>query len=245
MKSLLTTCAITLLCACFSSGLLAQKKKILFDVAHGQKFYSDPADKISTELVPTQRLEYMTGELTKNAVAHNAEINYLKTSITSEALSKTDLLFIHIPSIKYSTEECKVIRQYLEKGGSLFIAIEEDYWATLDQVNANDILSPFGIKFSTDNPDKTVGGHASESKITKKKYSIPFHGARLVEGGTPFAFSNKSEPSSFAVFTEVTGGGKIIAMGEAMVSLYMTSWQDVNNYECAPFMQDVVGWLLK
>jgi hypothetical protein len=73
MKSLLTTCAL-LLCASFSSLLLAQKK-ILFDVAHGQKFYTDPADKISTELVPTQRLEYMTGELTKNAAAHNGTIN--------------------------------------------------------------------------------------------------------------------------------------------------------------------------
>lgn len=245
MKSLRTTCALALLCTCFDSGLLAQNKKILFDVAHGQKFYSDPADKISTELVPTQRLEYMTGELTKNGAAHNADIIYLKTFITSEALSKADLLFIHIPSIKYSADECKVIHQYVQKGGSLFIAIEEDYWATLDQVNANDILSPFGIKFSTDNPDKTVGGHSSENKITKKKYSIPFHGARLVEGGTPFAFSNKSEPSSFAVYSELKGGGKIIAMGEAMVSLYMTSWQDVNNYECTPFMQDVVGWLLK
>lgn len=127
MKSLLTTCALTLLCACFGTNLLAQKKKILVDVAHGQKFYSDPADKISTELVPTQRLEYMTGELTKNAAAHNAEINYLKTSITTNALSKTDLLFIHIPSIKYSVDECKAIKQYLERGGSLFIAIEEDY----------------------------------------------------------------------------------------------------------------------
>jgi hypothetical protein len=243
MKSLITTCVL-LLCACFGSNLLAQKK-ILVDVAHGQKFYSDPADKISTELVPTDRLEYMTGELTKNAAAHNATLTYLKTPITKEALSKTDLLFIHIPSIKYSVDECKVIKQYLENGGSLFIVIEEDYWATLDQVNANDILAPFGIKFSIDSPDKTVGGHATEGKITKKKYAIPFHGARLVEGGTPFAFSNKTEPSSFAVYTEVKGGGKIIAMGEAMVSLYMTSWQDVNNYECTPFMQDVVGWLLK
>jgi hypothetical protein len=78
----------------------------------------------------------------------------------------------------------------------------------------------------------------------KAKYSIPFHGARLVTGGKPFAFSNPPANSSFAVFTETKGKGKIIAMGEAMASLYMTSWQDVNNYQCAPFMQDVVGWLL-
>lgn len=241
-KSLLTS--ILLLCACFGPNLLAQKK-ILVDVAHGQKFYSNPADKISTELVPTQRLEYMTGELTKNAAAHNASISYIKTAITTESLSKTDLLFIHVPSLKYSADECTIIKQYLEKGGSLFIVIEEDYWATLDQVNANDIVSPFGIKFSTDSPDKTVGGYAPEGKITKKKYAIPFHGARLIEGGAPFAFSKEPESSSFAVYTETKGGGKIIAMGEAMVSLYMTSWQDVNNYECAPFMQDVIGWLLK
>ncbi len=238
-------CLLLLLFTCSLSNTFAQKKKILVDVAHGQKFYSDPADKISTDLVPTQRLEYMTGELTKNASAHNASLAYLKTPITAEALSKADLLFIQVPSVKYSADECKAIRSYLEKGGSLFIAIEEDYWATLDQVNANDIVSSFGITFSSDNPDKTVGGHATEGTITKQKYSIPFHGARMVEGGTPFAFSNPPGSSAFAVFTEVKGGGKIIAMGEAMVSLYMTSWQDVKDYQCAPFMQDVIGWLLK
>lgn len=235
-----------LMLSLMGSGIntFAQKKKILVDVAHGQKFYSDPADKLSTELVPTQRLEYMTGELTKNALGHGAAIAYLKTSITTEALSKADLLFIHVPSVKYSVDECKAIRQFLEKGGSLFIVIEEDYWATLDQVNANDIVSPFAITFSSNSTDKTVGGYAPESKIMKAKYSIPFHGARQVEGGQPFAFSNEPVKSAMAVFTEVKGGGKIVAMGEAMVSLYMTSWQGVTNYQCAPFMHDVVGWLL-
>jgi len=244
MRSIaITIFILSLTCLCLNVS--AQKKKILMDVAHGQKFYSDPADRISTELVPTQRLEYMTGELTKNAAAHNAGIAYLKTPITEEALSKTDVLFIHVPSMKYSADECKAIGQYLQKGGSLFIAIEEDYWAKLDQVNPNDILSPFGIKFSSDSPDKTVGGHAIKGKIAKENYSIPFHGARTVEGGTSFAVSNAPQGSSFAVFSEVKGGGRIIAMGEAMVSLYMTQWQDVSNYQCAPFMQDVVGWLLK
>lgn len=229
----------------FCTELPAQKKKILIDVAHAQKFYSDPAQKISTELVPTERLTYMTGELTKNAASSNAEITYLATAITPAILSKTNLLFIHVPTAKYSDNECKAIRSFLEKGGSLFIVIEEDYWTTLDKVNANDIVSPFGIKFSADSPDKTVGAHSVEGEITKQKYSIPFHGARTVEGGTPFAFSNQKEATPFAVFKEVKGGGKIIAMGEAMVSLYMTSWEGVNNCQCAPFMQDVVGWLLK
>lgn len=223
----------------------AQKKKILVDVAHGQRFYSDPADKISTELVPTDRLNYMTGELSKNGVAHNAEIAYMKTSITPEALSKSDLLFIHVPSTKYSADECKAIRQYIEKGGSLFIVVEEDYWATLAQVNVNDIVTPFGITYSSNSSDKSSGGHSKPGKVTKKKYSIPYHGARKVEGGTPFAYSNESDANPFGVFTEVKGGGKVIAMGEGMVSLYMTSWQDVTDYQCAGFMEETIGWLLK
>ena len=245
MKFPITYAFVAASLICFSPAASAQKKKILVDVAHGQRFYSDPADRISTELVPTDRLNYMTGELKKNAAAHSAEVAFLKTPITAEALSKSDLLFIHVPSKKYSADECKTIRQYVEKGGSLFIVVEEDYWSTLAQVNANDIVTPFGITFASNNPDRSSGGHSKPGKVTNKKYSIPYHGARTVQGGTPFAYSNAPEANAFGVFAEVNGGGKVIAMGEGMVSLYMTSWQDVNNYQCAPFMGEAIGWLLK
>src|SRR6478752_7758775 len=118
MMKLFFTCMLMLSLTCCGINTFAQEKKILMDVAHGQKFYSDPVDKISTELVPTERLEYMTGELTKNAAAHNAEITYLKTPITAETLSKASVLFLHVPSMKYSADECKAIREYLQKGGS-------------------------------------------------------------------------------------------------------------------------------
>jgi hypothetical protein len=239
--SILTVVALIFAC----TTLQAQKKKILVDVGHGQRFYSDPADKISTQLVPTDRLSYMTGELTKNGAAHNASIGYLKKTISPDALAKSDLLFIHSPSAKYSAEECKAIEQFIKKGGSLFIVMEEDYWGTLAQVNLNDIVTPFGITFKSDNPNKVSGGHSNSGVITKKKYSIPMHGARLVEGGKPFAYSDVSEENPFGVYAETTGGGKIIAMGEGMVSLYMTSWQGVDNYQCAEFMGDTIGWLLK
>jgi len=244
MKSLTTSAFIILALMVQYTDLPAQKK-ILVDVAHGQKFYSDPADMISSELVSTERLKYMIGELTKNGAAHNAVIGYLKTAITTEALSHCDLLFIHTPSKKYSADECTAVRQFVEKGGSLFIVIEEDYWATLAQVNANDIVSPFGIAFKSNNTDASSGGHSVPGKVTRKKYSIPYHGARLVEGGTPFAYSNASDVSPFGVYAETKGGGKVIAMGEGMVSLYMTSWQGVADYQCAGFMDEVVGWLLE
>lgn len=230
---------------CSSTVASAQKKKILVDVAHGQRFYSDPADGISSELVSTDRLKYMTGQLGKNAAAHNAEIAYLKTPITMDVLSTSDLLFIHVPSKKYSAEECKLIKDYIAKGGSLFIVVEEDYWSTLAQVNVNDIVTPFGITYSSDNPDRSSGGHSKPGKVTKKKYPIPYHGARTVQGGTPFAFSNDSAANAFGVFKDVEGGGKVVAMGEGMVSLYMTSWQGVNDYQCAPFMEETIGWLLE
>lgn len=243
MKSLTIFFIASLICS--STIVSAQKKKILVDVVHGQKFYSDPADRISTELVPTDRLTYMTGELMKNAAAHNAEIAYLKTPITTDALSEGDLLFIHVPSKKYTADECEAIRQFIENGGSLFVVVEEDYWSTLAQLNVNDIVAPFGIAYSSNNPDRSSGGHSEPGKVTKKKYSIPYHGARTVSGGTPFAYSDESNENPFAVFTEVNGGGKVIAMGEGMVSLYMTSWQGVTDYQCAPFMEETIGWLLK
>lgn len=244
MKALTIFALVAACLLCSWSYTSAQKKRILVDVSHGQKFYSDPADLISTQLVPTDRLKYMTGELTRNAATHNAEIAYLKTSITADALSKSDLLFIHVPAAKYSADECKAIRQYVERGGSLFIVMEEDYWATLAQVNVNDIVTPFGIAFAADSPDRSSGGHSKPGKVTKEKYSIPYHGARKVEGGTPFAFSNEAA-HPFGVFAEVRGGGKVIAMGEGMVSLYMTSWQGVTDYQCSAFMGESIGWLLE
>src|ERR1044071_8317853 len=93
----------------FCTNVVAQKKKILVDVGHGQKFYSDPADKISTDLVPTDRLTYMTGEINKNATANDATVGYVK-AITKDALSKCDLLFIHSPGSKYSADEIAAIK---------------------------------------------------------------------------------------------------------------------------------------
>ena len=246
MKSFTISALFVALLICSLTMASAQKKKILVDVAHGQRFYSDPADGISTDLVSAERLKYMTGELTRNGSAHNAELAYQKTPITTNALSECNLLFIHAPSARYTADECSAIRQYIEKGGSLFIVMDEDYWATLAQANVNDIVKPFGIAFGSNNPDKSSGGHSISGKITKQKYSIPSHGARLVQGGTPFAYSNvSSNVNPFGVFTETKGNGKVIAMGEGMVSLYMTSWQGVTDYQCAEFMGETIGWLLE
>ena len=246
MNKPIKTVLTLILFVCCLANAHAQKKTILVDVGHGQKFYSNPADNISTQLVPTERLTYMTGELMKNATTSNAMIAFQKSAITPEALAKVDVLFVHVPSTRYTPEEVTAIQQYIGKGGSLFLVSEVDYWATLDQANVNDILNPFGITFKGDHPDgNAVGGYSVASTIAKEKYKIPYHGARLVEGGTPFAYSDKDKENPFGVYKEVNGGGKIVAMGEGMVSLYMTSWQEVNDYQCSGFMGAVFAWLLK
>lgn len=224
----------------------APKKRVLVDISHGQKFYNDPADMPGKDSAFVERIKYMTGELTKNATALNADVGYQKTSITSVALAKCDLLFIHMPSAKYSPGEVEAIQQFLKKGGSLFMVMEVDYWSTLAQANVNDIVSPFGIEFKSDHPDtKSSGGYTKASKVTDKRFSIPYHGARIVEGGTPFAFSKHTEAHPFGIYKEVNNGGKIIAMGDGMVSLYMTSWEGVTDYQCSQFMHDAFAWLLK
>lgn len=223
----------------------SQPKQILVDVSHGQRFWNDATAMNGKEASQVDRVRYMNGELVKNAKALEAEVSYLKEKITPDALAKTDVLFIHIPSSQFQADEAKAIQQFLNKGGSLFLVMDADYWSTLEQTKVNEILSTYNIKFGPDSSDKSTGGHTKPGAVTKKKLSIPYHGARQVEGGTPFAFSNQNDEHVFGTYTALKGGGKIVAMGDGMVSLYMTEWEGVSNYQCSEFMADVLGWLLK
>jgi hypothetical protein len=220
-------------------------KKILIDVAHGQKFWNDPADMKGMDPNFIERVKYMTDQISKSAASVNADIGYIKGKIKPTDLATCDLLFIHIPSAKYSQDEVAAIRDYLQKGGSLFLAMDANYWSTLEQTGVNEIVSPLGIKFGEDCPDTLSGGYTKPSEITDKKLKVTYHGARIVNGGTPFCFSNQSETYPFGTFATLKNGGKVVAMGDGMVSLYMTSWKDVNDYQCSEFMHEVFAWLLK
>jgi hypothetical protein len=186
----------------------------------------------------------MTAEITSSAKVGNATIGYVKGKIDNDVLKRCDLLFIHLPSTQYDASEVAAIRKYLENGGALFLAMDADYWSTLDQTNVNDIVTPHGIHFGPNSPDTLSGGKSNVSAITKKSFRIPYHGARKVEGGTTFAQNNQTS-ETFGVFVELKKGGKIVAMGDGMVSLYMKQWKEVSDYECQEFMTDVFSWLLK
>jgi hypothetical protein len=242
---------VTLLVS-FLAGLSANaqapapaKNRICLDVAHQQKFWRDPSDMRDMNANLIERVKYMTGELVKTATSVNASLSYVKKEVTPKDLEGCDLLFVHIPSAKYTTGEVSAISKYIADGGSLFLVMDQDMWSTLDQTNVNDLIRPFSIQFGGESPDSQAGGHTNAGTITDKRLKISYHGARTVSGGTPFAFNDRSDAHPFGTFLEVKNGGKIVVMGDGMVSLYMTSWEGVQDYQCQEFMQAVFQWLLK
>src|SRR5688572_19089393 len=221
------------------------KSRICMDVAHKQRFWNDPADMSGMDVRVTERVKYMTGEFVKTATAVNASVSYLKNEITPTGLQGCDLVFIHIPSAMYTPGEASAISKYIAGGGSLFLVMDQNMWSTLEQTNVNDLIRPFGIQFGGESPDSQAGGHTKAGLITDKRLKISYHGARTVTGGTPFCFNDRSDAHPFGTFKEVENGGKVVVMGDGMTSLYMTSWEGVQDYQCQEFMQDVFRWLLK
>jgi hypothetical protein len=63
----------------------------------------------------------MTGEFVKTATAVNGRLSYLKQALTPKDLEGCDLLFIHIPSVTYTTGEVSAISKFITGGGSLFL----------------------------------------------------------------------------------------------------------------------------
>ena len=245
------TIYFTLLCS-LVAGICAHaqtptpaKSRICMDVAHQQRFWRDPADMPGMDAKTIERVKYMTGELTTTATAVNASLSYLKKEIQPKDLEGCDLLFIHIPSAKYTPAEVSAISKSIASGGSLFLVMDQDMWSTLEQTNVNELIRPFGVQFGGESPDSLAGGHTKAGIVTDKRLKISYHGARTVTGGTPFSFNDRSDAHPFGTFLEVKNGGKIIVMGDGMVSLYMTSWEGVQDYQCQEFMQAVFRWLLK
>src|SRR5689334_12921665 len=95
-----------------SFEVIAQsKKKILVDVAHGQRFWHDPNDMPGKDPDLVMRVKYMAGELTKNAESLNATVSYQKSKFTAAALQDVDLLFMQGAGGKFDESEVSAIRQ--------------------------------------------------------------------------------------------------------------------------------------
>lgn len=111
------------------------KKKILVDVAHGQRFWHDPDDMPGKDSALIARVKYMAAELTKNADALNATVAYQKTKFTPASLQDVDVLFLEGVAVKLDENETATIREF----------VHTNYPATFP--------SPFGMSFpQTDGP---------------------------------------------------------------------------------------------
>ncbi len=230
---------------CICTNAQSQDKSIYIDIAHGQRFWNDPKDSVGTAGADLPRAAYLLEEMTKSAAPFNASVNFIKSEITDKALQKCDLLFLHVPTFHYSSNEVNAIKNYLNQGGSMLIALEVDYWTTLEKTNVNDIIKEFNIQYGTDTADTLAGGYTKKGPITAEPLKITYQFGRSVTGGTPFCFNNQSEADPFGVYKSLEGGGKLIVLGDAMASLYMTEWRGVSDYQCQEFMQAMVSWLLK
>jgi hypothetical protein len=187
----------------------------------------------------------MTEQLKKTADSLGAEFEYVAEELTPKRLSRCDALFIHVPTKPYGENELKALGAYLSRGGSLLVVMEEDYWSKMEDTNVNEILSRFGVRFGGIMPGQQSGGYTKAGLITAKPLKIPYHGGRTVSGGTPFCFIKDTAEQAFGVFVDGKRGGRVIAMGDGMVSLYMTSWEGVNDYQCGELMRDAFKWLLQ
>ena len=200
------------------------------DLAHDQKFWNDPAGMKGQDENWVNRIKYMTDQFLKTASSVNAELLYLKDEIKPENLSDCDLLFIHTvfnPPLTFNS-----------------FVMEEDYWTSLEDANVNDLIKPFDIQFGEQSSDTTLGGITKAGIITEKSLKISYYYGRVITGGTPFCFSKQNEKYKFGVYKKLNSGGKLIVMGDGMVSLYMTSWEDINDFQCTEFMHDTFKWLL-
>ena len=227
---------------------VAQKSKasqVFVDIGHGQKFWNDPNNMVSEAGNDLNRVKYLTGELEKTATAFDAQINYLRDEIGSDMLTKCDLLMIHVPTAIYTKNEVNTIVDYVESGGSLLMIMEVDYWTTLEKTNVNDIIGHFDILYGQDSPDTLIGGYTKKGVITPEPLKITYQYGRTVTGGNPFCFNTQTEEYPFGVYKKLENGGKVIVMGDAMTSLYMTSWKGGKDYQCQAFMQDIFKWLLE
>ncbi|MDC0584494.1 GldG family protein [Bacteroidales bacterium] len=221
-----------------------EKKKILFDVSHKIQFYVQMEDTANAKPWQIKRNQYILNQMTQNANALNAEVVIHREKIKADYLKDCDLLYLRAPKSQFSTDEISAIHNYLNNGGSLFMVMDVDYWVTLEETNVNDILAPYDIRYEGTSPDTLSGGYSIVSAITEKSWKIPFHGGRLVKGGTPFCYNIQSKENPHGVYKELKGGGKIIVLGDGMVTLYMNQWKDVKDYQCSGFMEEVFAWLL-
>jgi hypothetical protein len=183
--------------------------------------------------------------------------------LTPEALKPVRALYLRAPSREFSRAEQDTVIDFVKRGGSLLVVVDEERRQPLASTGINDVLQPFGMKLTPDTPYlHNCGAIAKAGEINASDREIPFSGGRAVEGGKPFAFQldKDGKPAQpFAAYQRLDNGGRVIVMGEGMASIFLGTKdgerlsgppRDALNTkywgkDSAIFMEEVLTWLVK
>jgi len=217
--------------------------RIYADEAHGQAPLVGPYTVIATKL--------------------GAEVVPAKTPITAKALEGYRLIVLRVPQQAFSQGERDAIAAFVKRGGSLLLAFDEERRAPLATTGVNDLIAPFALKLTDDTEYlHNNGAIAKKGVINAADRELPFSGGRAVEGGTPFAWQldKAGQPGQvFAAYTTVGKTGKVVVLGDAMVTLFLGTPDGVRltgvprdptrttywGKDSGVFMEELLAWLIK
>jgi len=194
------------LCVSRIDLLVAQgTTRLVFDQAHGEQPPPPPMMAVAKKL--------------------GLDVQISPGPITADVLKGARILYLRAPSGQFTAAEAEAIVAFVKGGGALLLVLDEERRQSLEKTGVNNIIRPFGMTLTPDTAYlHNTGAVAKTGEINKADREIPFSGGRAVEGGTPFAFQldKDGKPAQpFAAFTRLPAGGRVVVMGEGMVSLFL------------------------
>jgi hypothetical protein len=197
--------------------------------------------------------------MSKAATALGAKVVPAVEPITREQLAHATALLVAGPAQPFSDAARAAIQEFVEHGGSLLVIVDDDRRQPRAREIANPLLAPFGLEFTAEIPYvHNVGAVALAGPINREKRELPYSGGRAVKGGTAFSLIQDTDQLAHAAFVERPSGGRVIAIGEAMVALGMGKPEGVRlsgvpndpsrttywGKDSAVFVDEILRWLL-
>jgi hypothetical protein len=188
-----------------------------------------------------------------------AEIVRLAAPVTAGSLERCRVLLMQLPSQEIKADEREAIVGFVNAGGSLLVALDEERRAPLEPTRINDLIAEFDIKLTADTEYlHNTGAIAKQGPINAADRELPFSGGRAVEGGTPFAWQldrDGKARQAFAAFAAPCG--KVVVLGDAMATLLLGTPDGVRltgvprdpsqtrywGKDSAIFMEELLTWL--
>lgn len=232
----------------------SQTKTVMFDLSHGQCKDIHPNHEYYTDI--TSDYANIVNNLGANIMLNDS------MEISNEILQNVDVLIMLSPLSKnlqkdITHSEKKVLIDFIEKGGSLILFVDDEHRVNLKKYGANIITKHFGIELGCDLNDipKNCGAVSFENEIFSKRYEIPYSGARMMKGGIPAGVSLEGGYVHSA-YIKTNNGGKLFVAADTMVGQLMgfpdgkrnvfnkmeTRWWGKDSKE---YIKDLILWSLK